>query len=118
MILMEMKHHNDTSICYGTGGGAQHYRLQYESVYVDQRIAEAKEVHADVIVTFCPTCGMQLLNNPYGIKVKHILQIVFGIENELEDSLYKKQHLFDGVDGKRRQKELKESPIINSVKSI
>lgn len=115
---VEMEHHKNTSLCCGTGGGALHYRPQYESIYVDKRIEEAKAVNADVIVTFCPNCGMQLLNNPYGIKVKHILQIVFGIENELEDSLYKKQHLFDGADGKKRQKKLKESPIINSIKSI
>ena len=113
---VEMKHHKNNSLCCGTGGGAQHYRPQYEKVYVDKRIEEAKEVNADVIVTFCPTCGMQLLNNPYNIKVKHILQIVFGIENELEDSLYKKQHLFDGEDGQKRLENLKKSPIINSLK--
>lgn len=115
---VEMKHNRNTSLCCGTGGGALKYRPQYESVYANKRLDEAREVGADVIVTFCPNCGMQYINNPYGIKIKHILQIVFGIDEELEDSFYKKSHLFDGEEGKKRYLRLQNAPIINNVKSL
>lgn len=108
----EMKHHHNTSLCCGTGGGAQHSRPQYESVYVNKRIEEAHAVNADYLITFCPGCGMQFIENPYGIKVRHVLQLMFGTEHELDVAFEQKKHLFDGADGLRRKKLLAEAPII------
>ena len=109
---VEMEHHRDTSLCCGTGGGAQHYRPQYESVYVNKRIEEAHTVNADYLVTYCPNCGMQYIDNPYGFRVRHVLQLMFGTEHELDEAFEQKKHLFDGADGTQRKELLAKAPII------
>ena len=116
--IVEMRHSKNRSICCGNGGGAQHVRPQYSQKCVEMRLNEAKEVNADVIVVYCPLCGMKYINNPYGIKVRHILDIMLGIDSEMADASIKMENLFAGEDGKIRKKNLLKCSIINDVKSL
>ena len=87
--LVEMRHSQNNSICCGRGGGAQHYRPQYTQEYVNMRLLEAHEANVDVNVVYCPLCGMSYLDNKYGIKVKHILEIMLELDSELYDASIK-----------------------------
>ena len=79
------------------------------------RLEEAKNVNADVILIYCPLCGMTYLDNPYGIKVKHIHEIMLNLDSELMDANIKSKALFEGNDGQKRKENLRNSRIMNDV---
>ncbi len=113
--VVEMKHSQKNSICCGRGGGAQHIRPEYSQKYVEMRLNEAKDVNADVIVVYCPLCGMTYLDNSFGIKVKHILEVMLDLDSELPDANDKSKLLFAGQLGKKRKEYLRNVKIINDV---
>ena len=54
--LVELPDHHMQSLCCGGGGGRIWMHTDKEERFGDLRIAQAKEVGADVLVTSCPYC--------------------------------------------------------------
>lgn len=54
--LVEMPDHHEDSFCCGGGGGRIWMHTDKEERFGDLRVAQAKEVGADVLVSSCPYC--------------------------------------------------------------
>jgi len=54
--LTEMADHHEKSLCCGGGGGRIWMDTPKSERFADLRLAQAKQVHADVLVTSCPYC--------------------------------------------------------------
>lgn len=60
LSLVEMRDNRDQSLCCGGGGGCAFMSNGSGSPLAGARIQQALDVHADMIVTACPTCMRML----------------------------------------------------------
>ena len=54
--LVELPDHHENSLCCGGGGGRIWMHTDKEERFGDIRLAQAREVGAEVLVTSCPYC--------------------------------------------------------------
>ncbi|MBD3329022.1 hypothetical protein GF357_00840, partial [Candidatus Dojkabacteria bacterium] len=62
----EMKLTKEYSMCCGAGGGVSANFPERASRTATDRILQAKETKADILVTTCPMCDLQLFHNAAG----------------------------------------------------
>ncbi|MCZ7586671.1 MAG: heterodisulfide reductase-related iron-sulfur binding cluster [Deltaproteobacteria bacterium] len=58
--LVEMKHHQERSLCCGGGGGNYWFDVHEGERLNNRRIEQARDAHADLIVTGCAYCKQML----------------------------------------------------------
>jgi Fe-S oxidoreductase len=79
--LVEMPHNRFDSLCCGAGGGVRAGFPELASEMGQNRIEEAKGTDADLLVTVCPFCELQL-DSIGGMEVKNLIDLVF--ENQIK----------------------------------
>ena len=91
--LTEMPDSRQDSLCCGGGGGRIWMDTPKGERFADLRLAQAKEVGADVLVTSCPYCisnfeeSSLALEGDDALEVKDITEIVQdSLQNSLQDS--------------------------------
>ena len=61
--LTEMPHIKDNALCCGSGGGVKSAYGDLSNDIAKTRMDEAKETNADLLVTACPFCKLNLSSN-------------------------------------------------------
>jgi Fe-S oxidoreductase len=61
--LTEMKNIKENSSCCGAGGGVKSSYPELAKTIANRRIAEAKDTGADILITSCPFCKLNLKNS-------------------------------------------------------
>jgi len=73
--IIEMKHSRDASKCCGAGSGVRLSFSRIANTLAKDRISEARNTGASVLVTSCPTCMLHLQDNSKNIDVVDITEI-------------------------------------------
>jgi Fe-S oxidoreductase len=74
--IVEMAHSREASKCCGAGSGLRLSFSRLAQTLAQNRILEAKETGASVLVTSCPTCSLHLQENAKDIKVLDITEVI------------------------------------------
>ena len=72
--LVEMENHHDNSLCCGAGGGVKSAYPEIAGQMAKARINQAKQTGADILLTACPFCKLNLKNDD--IKVMDITEFL------------------------------------------
>ena len=77
-----MENNRDNSLCCGAGGGVKSAYSEITSLMAKLRIKQAKETNADILITACPFCKLNLENK--GIEVLDLCEFIvrYGGVNE------------------------------------
>ena len=80
--LVEMQNNQDNSLCCGAGGGVKSAYPKIADEMAESRIAQAVETNADLLVTPCPFCKLNLKDR--GLDVLDLTEflIEYGDVNE------------------------------------
>jgi len=83
--LVEMKFTREEAMCCGGGGGVKSNFPELSNALASDRIKEAIDTKAKILITACPLCYMNLKENSKNIQVLEISELlVKGLENENE----------------------------------
>ena len=74
--LVEMENIREKSRCCGSGGGVKSAYGDLSNSIADLRIKEANETDADILVTACPFCKLNLNENSQDLKVLDLSEFV------------------------------------------
>jgi Fe-S oxidoreductase len=74
--LVEMKFSRENSFCCGGGSGVKANFPELANEIAKDRIEQAKETQASVLITTCPLCYLNLKENSEGIKVKELSEVL------------------------------------------
>lgn len=86
--LIEMEHIRENSNCCGSGGGVKSAFPEISKTIANRRIKEAKDTSADVLVTSCPFCKLNLEDSKSyddNIDILDLSEFVFNQLNYFED---------------------------------
>jgi Fe-S oxidoreductase len=80
MNLVEMQFNRQNSFCCGGGGGLQSNNPELADKVAKQRIEQAQDVNAQIIITPCTLCDMHMQRNgkDSGVKVYEFSQVLVG----------------------------------------
>ncbi|MEM4425209.1 MAG: (Fe-S)-binding protein [Candidatus Nezhaarchaeales archaeon] len=78
--IVEMKHTKNRTLCCGAGGLVAYTNPQLSQFLANTRVQEALEAQADIIITYCYTCAGTLSGLQPPIKVRHVLDLLLGVE--------------------------------------
>ncbi len=74
--LIEMQRSRDNSWCCGAGAGVRTAYPEFAAWTAGERLFEAAESGAEVIVTACPFCEMNLRESADGMEVKNVFELL------------------------------------------
>ena len=77
-----MKHEGKRSLCCGAGGDVPQFSPTLAQAMAEARLAEAEAGGADVLVTYCDTCAVQLAGYSQTLPVVHALDLLLGLESD------------------------------------
>ena len=78
--LIEMQNNRENSLCCGAGGGVKSAYLEIASQMADSRISQAIETGADLLVTPCPFCKLNLKDR--GLNVLDLTEFLINYGGE------------------------------------
>ena len=79
-----MKHEERRSLCCGAGADVPTFNPDLAQAMAERRLAEAEAGNAQVLVTYCTNCAVQLANYSKSIPVIHALDLLLGKENDYQ----------------------------------
>ena len=85
--LVEMDNNREKARCCGSGGGVKSAYGDLSNSIADLRINEAKETDADLLVTACPFCKLNLSQNSDDLEVLDLSEFVLGYLDSEEEEL-------------------------------
>ena len=85
----EMKHELANTICCGAGGELPSFNPRLSQKMANRRLEEAESSGAEMLLTYCVTCAVQLASTSQSIRVQHILDLAFGIDRDYHQ-IYKR----------------------------
>ena len=85
--LVEMDNNREKARCCGSGGGVKSAYGDLSNSIADLRINEAKETDADLLVTACPFCKLNLSQNSDNLDVLDLSEFVLGYLDSEEEEL-------------------------------
>ncbi|MEM4298015.1 MAG: (Fe-S)-binding protein, partial [Nitrososphaerota archaeon] len=98
--IVEMEHSRDRALCCGAGGLSSTVSQDLALANVKKRLEEARNVNADLILTYCVTCMNMLRVIPSKAKVLHVLNLILGVEEDYSQVQSNLQKLFTGPKAK------------------
>ncbi len=104
--ITEMKHSKDKTICCGAGGLVACIDPDLCLSMVKRRLDEAKEARADLLLTYCYNCLLMLTSLSSKVKVSHILNLFFRVEENYSLIRSNLQKLFSGSIGKENYQKI------------
>jgi Fe-S oxidoreductase len=96
--LVEMPDSRNDSLCCGGGGGRIWAETPKEERFSDLRVAQAKEVGADVLATSCPYCISNFEESKLGLGDDDPLEIM-DITEVIQNALQGSQNALEESDG-------------------
>ncbi len=85
--LVEMENNMEKARCCGSGGGVKSAYGGLSNSIAELRINEAKETDADLLVTACPFCKLNLSQNSENFDVLDLSEFVLGYLDSEEEEL-------------------------------
>ena len=85
--LVEMENNMENARCCGSGGGVKSAYGDLSNSIAELRIDEAKETDADLLVTACPFCKLNLSQNSENLDVLDLSEFVLGYLDSEEEEL-------------------------------
>ena len=85
--LVEMDNIREKARCCGSGGGVKSAYCELSDSIADLRIKEAEETDADLLVTACPFCKLNLSQNSDNLDVLDLSEFVFKHLDSQEEEL-------------------------------
>lgn len=80
--LVEMKHSQEETICCGSGGQISHFRPDLAEELVELRLEEAEQTGANILAGYCHSCVLNFATVPSGVKVRHALNLILGLQED------------------------------------
>ena len=74
--LVEMENNRENARCCGSGGGVKSAYGDLSNSIADLRIQEAKETDADLLVSACPFCKLNLIQNSDDLEILDLSEFV------------------------------------------
>ena len=74
--LVEMENNKEKARCCGSGGGVKSAYDELSNSIADLRIQEAKETGADLLVSACPFCKLNLSQNSEDLEILDLSEFV------------------------------------------
>jgi hypothetical protein len=108
--VVEMEHNLDTTFCCGSGGQVSHFRPDLAEEVVERRLQEAQDTGAEILVAYCLSCVLNFCKNPSGLKVKHALNLVLGVDEDYDGLKKKAQEMLAGPDGNEIWQQIMSEP--------
>jgi fumarate reductase (CoM/CoB) subunit B len=99
----ELKHKGKRSLCCGAGGGVNFANPDLAAETARRRWAEVEASGAQLLVTYCTRCAVQLSGTTPGIPVAHILDLIFDLEQDYGQVAARMQSLLRPIDGPGRE---------------
>jgi Fe-S oxidoreductase len=78
----KLKHEGKRSLCCGAGGGVSFSNPELSWEIGRRHWAEIEASEAQMLVTYCTNCAVQLSQTSPGIPVAHILDLFFGLQRD------------------------------------
>ena len=75
--LVEMENNKEKARCCGSGGGVKSAYGDLSNSIAELRIKEAEETDADLLVSACPFCKLNLSQNSDNLEVLDLSEFVF-----------------------------------------
>lgn len=108
----EMKHRGSNSICCGSSGQLGHFRPEWAKENELKNLEEAEKAGADILLAYCHACVLNFGNvSKYRIKVRHVLNILLGFEEDYDEIKGKANEMFLGEEGVDLYNKLFEDPV-------
>jgi len=97
---VEMKHHGPNSVCCGSSGQLEHFRPEWAKEHHLQNIEEAAAAGANVLLAYCQACVLNIGDAAdQRIKVKHVLNVLLGFDEDYNEIKRKASEMFLGEQG-------------------
>lgn len=84
--LIEMEHIRENSNCCGSGGGVKSAFPEISKTIANRRIKEAENTNADILITSCPFCKLNLEDSKSKEDTINILDLSEFVSNQLKYS--------------------------------
>ena len=84
--LVEMENNREKARCCGSGGGVKSAYGDLSNSIADLRIQEAKDTDADLLVSACPFCKLNLSQNSDDLEILDLSEFVLEHLNSIDDN--------------------------------
>ena len=81
-----MENNRENARCCGSGGGVKSAYGDLSNSIADLRIQEAKETDADLLVSACPFCKLNLSQNSDDLEILDLSEFVLEHLNSIDDN--------------------------------
>ncbi len=96
---VEMEHHGTTTFCCGSGGQVSHFRPDLAEALIVRRLEEAGKTGAGILAGYCLSCVLNFARISSGIKVRHALDLLLGLDEDYNGIKERARALFSGPEG-------------------
>lgn len=96
---VEMEHHGATTFCCGSGGQVSHFRPDLAAALIRSRLEEARRTGAGILVGYCLSCVLNFARSSTGLKVRHALDLLLGLDEDYTEIKERAKALFTGSEG-------------------
>lgn len=83
--VVEMAANRRDSPCCGSGGQVSHFRPELAEKLIEVRLREAERSGASVLLAYCLSCVLNFATRPSGVKVRHVLNLLLGLDEDYSD---------------------------------
>ncbi|GEA16879.1 (Fe-S)-binding protein [Moorella sp. E306M] len=104
--LVEMEHHGPNTFCCGSGGQISHFRPDLAMALTDRRLEEASDTGAGILAGYCLSCVLNFARAASGFRVRHVLDILLGQEEDYSEIKKRAKALFSGPEGEENWRRL------------
>jgi fumarate reductase (CoM/CoB) subunit B len=109
--VIEMEHSKERSICCGAGGLVSVVDPQLTLSLINKRLSEAKAVDAGTLIVYCVSCANMLRSVPTDIRISHILNILFDVDEDYVHIQQNLQKLLTGPTGMKNFMKMRSSSV-------
>jgi fumarate reductase (CoM/CoB) subunit B len=96
--LVEMSRTRDEAPCCGSGGQLSHFRPDLKEALVNQRLEEAGETGASILVAACLSCVLNFADRSSGLQVKHALNLLLGYDEDYTGVKARARQVYENSD--------------------
>ena len=101
--LIEMENIRENSLCCGSGGGVKSAFPEISNLIASRRGEEAEDTGAEILITSCPFCKLNLNENS-SMEVLDLSEFILACIEGNIDKLLKDKHEKSKEEGKNKQK--------------
>jgi Fe-S oxidoreductase len=97
--LVEMADSREETLCCGSGALVSHFRPERTEKLIELRLRAAEKSGAKVLLAYCLSCVLNYAARPSEVKVRHVLNLLLGIDEDYTDVKTKVVKVFEEANG-------------------